>query len=114
VALSSLLSLTGFVTPLLAQQQNQTNATTTQQQQNQTEAGRGSAGRVEAPITQQEVELPPAANITTQSQEAGGGAGRTEAPVSEGQQQPGALTPNATVPSPEAGGGGAGRTEPLP
>jgi hypothetical protein len=104
VALSSLLSLTGFVTPLFAQQQNQTNATTTQQQQNQTEAGRGSAGRVEAPITQQEVELPPAANITTQSQEAGGGgAGRTETPVSEGQQQPGALTPNATVPSPEAG-----------
>jgi hypothetical protein len=76
------LSLTGFVTPLLAQQQNQTNATTTQQQQNQTEAG--------------------------------GGAGRTEAPVSEGQQQPGALTPNVTIPSPEAGGGGEGRTEPLP
>jgi hypothetical protein len=46
VALSYLLSLTGFVTPLLAQQQNQTNVTvtasnTTRQQQNQTEADGG-------------------------------------------------------------------------
>ena len=78
VALSSLLSLTGSVIPLLAQQENQTNATitasnTTQQQQNQTEA----TGVLEG--QQQSGETPLTPNATVPSPEVGGGgAGRIE------------------------------------